>query len=196
LDKWPEVDVGGGETAWRIMLAMIDRDFDAAHRALAQSARADFQEVDFSFYFPRAWYEAIIARGRGDQAKAASAFADARAVLESRLQLKPEDPRTLAVLAQVDAGLGRKELAIREAQHAVELMPISRDAYDGPLVQQGLAQVYTWTGEKEVAVKIVEQIVSVPSYLSDGYLRFDPQWAPLHGDPLFEKLMTSIEPKR
>ena len=196
LDKWPEVDVGGGETAWRIMLAMIDRNFDAAHRVLAQSPRADFQEVDFSFYFPRAWYEAIIARARGDQAKAVSAFADARAVFESRLQLKPEDPRTLAVLAQVDAGLGRKELAIREAKHAVELMPISRDAYDAPLVQQGLAQVYVWTGEKEQALQLLEQLVSIPSYLSYGYLRFDPQWEPLHGDARFEKIVASIAPNQ
>jgi tetratricopeptide (TPR) repeat protein len=196
LGKWPEVDVGGGETAWRIMLAMIDRNFDAASQALAQSPRADFQEVDFSFYFPRAWYEAIIARARGDQAKSVSAFADARAVFERRLQLKPEDARTLAVLAQVDAGLGRKDLAIREAQHAVELMPMSRDAYDAPLVQQGLAQVYAWTGEKEAAVKVVEQIVFVPSYLSYGYLRFDPQWTPLRGDPRFEKLLTSVKPKQ
>jgi TolB-like protein/Tfp pilus assembly protein PilF len=196
LNKWPEVDVGGGETAWRIMLAMIDRNFDAADRVLAQSARADFQEVDFSFYYPRAWYEAIIARARADQAKALRAFSDARAVFESRLQLKPEDPRTLAVLAQVDAGLGRKELAIREAKHAVELMPISRDAYDAPLVQQGLAQVYVWTGEKDQALQLLEQLVSIPSYLSYGYLRFDPQWEPLHGDARFEKIVASIAPKQ
>jgi TolB-like protein/Tfp pilus assembly protein PilF len=196
LAKWPEVDVGGGETAWRIMLALIDRDFDAAYRALAQSPRADFQEVDFSFYFPRAWYEAIIARARGDEAKALGAFADARAVFERRLQLKPEDPRTLAVLAQVDAGLGRKDRAIREAKHAVELMPMSRDAYDAPLVQQGLAQVYAWTGEKEAAVKVLEQIISVPGYLSYGYLRFDPQWAPLRGDPRFDKLVARVQPKQ
>ena len=196
LNKWPEVDVGGGETAWRIMLAMIDRDFDAADRVLTQSSRADFQEVDFSFYYPRAWYEAIIARARGDQTKALSAFSDARAVFESRLQLKPDDPRTLAVLAQVDAGLGRKELAIREAKHAVELMPLSRDAYDAPLVQQGLAQVYVWTGEKEQALQLLGQLVSIPSYLSYGYLRFDPQWEPLHGDARFEKIVASIAPKQ
>jgi cytochrome c-type biogenesis protein CcmH/NrfG len=68
-------------------------------------------------------------------------------VLESRLKTKPNDPRTLAVLAQVDANLGNKELALQEAQKAAALMPVSKDAYDGPLIQQGLAQVYTWTGD-------------------------------------------------
>jgi len=196
LAKWPEVDVGGGETASRVMLAMIDRNFDAAYYALAQSPRADFQETDFSFYYPRAWYEAIIARARGDQAKAVSAFTDARAIFESRLQLKPEDPRTLAVLAQVDAGLGKKDLALREAKRAVELMPISRDAYDAPLVQQGLAQVYAWTGDKEAALQIVERLVSIPSYLSYGYLRFDPQWEPLRDYPRFEQIVSSLAPKK
>ena len=72
---------------------------------------------------------------------------------------------------------------------------MSRDAYDGPLVQQGLAQVYAWTGDKEAAIQIVQAIVSVPSYLSYGYLRYDPQWEPLRGDPRFEKILASIAPK-
>jgi len=195
LAKWPDVDVGGGETAWRIMLAMIDRDYNAAYAALAQSPRADFQEVDFSFYFPRAWYEGIIARARGDQAKAAAGFTAARKILESRLQIKPDDPRTLGVLAQIDASLGKKDIAVAEAKRAVELMPMSRDAYDAPLVQQGLAQVYAWTGEKDAAIQVVQQIVAVPSYLSYGYLRYDPQWQPLRGDARFEKIVSSIAPK-
>jgi TolB-like protein len=195
LAKWPEVDVGGGETAWRIMLAMINHDYDSAYAALTRSPRADFQEVDFSFYFPRAWYEGIIARAQGDQAKAAAGFAAARKILEGRLQLKPDDPRTLAVLAQIDAGLGKKEVAIKEAKRAVELMPMSRDAYDAPLVQQGLAQAYAWTGEKDAAIQVVQQIVAVPSYLSYGYLRYDPQWQPLRGDPRFEKIVSSIAPR-
>ena len=58
----PDTDVGGGETSWRILIAMIDRNYDEARRVLAASPRADFQDVDFSFYFPRAWYEALIAR--------------------------------------------------------------------------------------------------------------------------------------
>lgn len=61
--------------------------------------------------------------------------------------MKPEHARTIAVLAQVDANLGQKELAMSEAQHAVDLMPISKDAYDVALVLEGLAQVYTWTNQ-------------------------------------------------
>ena len=73
---------------------------------------------------------------------------------------------------------------------------MSRDAYDAPLVQQGLAQVYAWTGDKDAAIQVVQSIVSVPSYLSYGYLRYDPQWQPLHGDPRFEKISPPSLPNR
>lgn len=184
-----DLDVAGGETPMRIMLALIDHDYDGARAALAASPRTDFQEVDFSFYYPRAWYEAVIARAEGDQARTRISFATTRRILNERLKLKPEEPRTLGVLAQVDAGLGRKEEALREGRRAVELMPLSKDAYDAPLVLQGLAQVYTWTGEKELAIETVKQLLSLPGYLSYGYLRIDPAWEPLRNEPKFQELI-------
>ncbi len=45
----PDLDVGGGETSLRILLALIARDYAAAERVLVASPRNDFQEVDFSF---------------------------------------------------------------------------------------------------------------------------------------------------
>jgi tetratricopeptide (TPR) repeat protein len=116
--------------------------------------------------------------------------------LESRLKLKPEDPRTLAMLAQIDANLGQKELAISEAERAVTLMPVTRDAYDGPLVLQGLAQVYTWSGERDRALDILKQLLGMPGYISYGYLKADPAWEPLRGDPRFDQLLASMVSKK
>jgi TolB-like protein/Flp pilus assembly protein TadD len=192
----PDVDVGGGETSWRILIAMIDRNYNEARRVLAASPRDDFQDVDFTFYFPRAWYEALIARAEGDKTKAAAAFTAARVVLESRLKNKPNDPRTLAVLAQVDANLGNKELALQEAQKAVDLMPVSKDAYDGPLVLQGLAQVYTWTGDHDRALDELQTLLGMPGYISYGYLKTDPAWQPLRNHPRFQQLLESMVSKK
>jgi TolB-like protein len=190
-----DLDVGGGETPVRILLALVRHDYAEAARTLAASPRDTFQEVDFSFYYPRAWYEAIIARAAGDQGKAAAAFAVARNILERRLAIKPDDARTIAVLAQVDAGLGRKEPALAEGRQAVELMPLSRDAYDGMLVLQGLAQVYAWTGENEKAFELVRQLMKMPGYLSYGYLKVDPNWEPLRSDQRFEEFVASLAPR-
>jgi hypothetical protein len=115
--------------------------------------------------------------------------------LEVKPQAHHDDPRMLAVQAQIDAGLGRKEQAVSEGRRAADLMPISKDAYDGPLELQGLAQVYVWTGEKERAMELMEKLVRFPGYVAYGYLSRDPIWDPLRGDPRFEKLLTSLVPK-
>jgi tetratricopeptide (TPR) repeat protein len=189
----PDVDVGGGETPVRILLALIRRDYAGAARTLAASPRETFQEVDFSFYYPRAWYEAIIARAAGDEEKAHADFAAAREILEHRLTIKPDDARTIAALAQVDAGLGEKERAIAEGRQAAELMPLGRDAYDGMLVLHGLAQVYTWTGETDKALELVRQLMKIPGYLTYGYLKVDPSWDPLRSDPRFQRFVESLK---
>jgi TolB-like protein/Tfp pilus assembly protein PilF len=195
LAKNPEMDIGGGQTPIRVSLALVDGNFAEAERVLAASPREDFQDIDYSFYYPKAWFEAMIARAKGDSARAAEAFATARTILEQRLAVKPEDARTIAVLAQVDASLGRKELAIQEAQHAVNLMPISKDIYDGALVLEGLAQVYTWTNEPDRAIEVLQKLATMPSYVNYARLKLHPMWNPLRGDPRFEKIVASLAPK-
>jgi TolB-like protein/Tfp pilus assembly protein PilF len=195
LAQNPEMDVGGGQTPVRVFLALVDGNFAEAQRVVAASPRDDFQDIDYSFYYPKAWFEAMIARAKGDSARATAAFSAARAILEQRLAVKPEHARTIAVLAQVDAGLGHKELAIQEAQHAVDLMPISRDIYDGALVLEGLAQVYTWTDEPDRAIEVLQKLVTMPGYTNYARLKLHPMWNPLRGDPRFEKIVNSLAPK-
>jgi tetratricopeptide (TPR) repeat protein len=195
LAKNPDMEIGGAQTPARVFLALIDGNFAEAERALAASPREDFQDIDYTFYYPKAWFEAMIARVKGDSARATAAFAAARTILEQRLAVKPEDARTLAVLAQVDAGLGHKELAIQEAKHAVDLMPVSKDIYDGALVLEGLAQVYTWTSEPDRAIELLQKLVTMPGYTNYARLKLYPMWNPLRGDPRFEKIVNSLAPK-
>ena len=104
LSENPDMDIGGAQTPTEYSWRLIDGNFAEAERVLAASPREDFQDIDYSFYYPKAWFEAMIARAKGDSARATAAFSAARAILEQRLAVKPEDARTLAVLAQVDAG--------------------------------------------------------------------------------------------
>ena len=195
LEKFPGMEFAGGQTPVRCWMAMLDHDYAQAEKFLADSSRKDFQDVDFSFYFPKSWYEAMIAREKGDSVRAASAFRECREILAQRLIIKPEHARTIAALAQVDAGLGNKELAVREAQHAIDLVPSSKDIYDGALVLEGLAEVYTWTGERDRAIELVQKLLTMPGYTNYGRLKFHPLWAPLRGDPRFDKIVASLAPK-
>jgi TolB-like protein/phage shock protein PspC (stress-responsive transcriptional regulator) len=195
LAKSPEMEFAGSQTPARVLMAMLDGNYAEADRALADSPRQDFQDTDLSFYFPKSWYEAMIARAKGDSARAKAALRECREILAQRLIIKPEHARTIAVLAQVDAGLGQKDLALREAQHAIELMPISKDIYDGALVLEGLAQVYAWSGDRDRAIGLVQKLVTMPSYINYARLKLHPLWSPLRGDPRFEKIVNSLAPK-
>src|SRR6266404_2477469 len=195
LTKYPEMEFAGSQTPVRSWMAMLDGNYAEAERVLVASPRQDFQDVDLSFYFPKSWYQAMIARAKGDSARATAALRECREIIAQRLIVKPEHARTIAVLAQVDAGLGQKDLAIREAQHAIELMPVSKDIYDGALVLEGLAQVYTWSGERDRAIEAVEKLLTMPGYVNYGRLKLHPLWAPLRGDPRFEKIVNSLAPK-
>jgi tetratricopeptide (TPR) repeat protein len=189
------MEFAGGQTPARVWMAMLDGNYPEAERVLIASPWQDFQDIDFSFYFPKSWYRAMVARAKGDSAGAMAAFRECREILAQRLIVKPEHARTIAVLAQVDAGLGQKDLAIREAQHAIDLMPISKDIYDGALVLEGLAQVYTWSGDRDRALELLQKLLTMPGYTNYGRLKLHPLWSPLRGDPRFEKIVTSLAPK-
>src|SRR5437773_6781214 len=91
----PEMDVAGGQTPVRMLFALLDGNYAEAERALAASPRQDFQDIDFSFYYPKAWFEAMIARAKGDAARATAAFRECREILTQRLIVKPEHARLL-----------------------------------------------------------------------------------------------------
>ncbi|HEX3234426.1 MAG TPA: protein kinase [Gemmatimonadales bacterium] len=99
------------------------------------------------------------------------------------------DTQRLAFLGLALAYLGNKAAAIREGQRGVALSPISRDAFVGPYIQLQLARIYILVGEPEKALDQLEPLLKIPYYLSPGWLRIDPNFAPLRGSPRFERLV-------
>ena len=77
--------------------------------------------------FNRPFAEGVIARMTKDDEKARSAFTAARAEQEKIVQAQPNYGPALCVLGLIDAGLGRKEEALREGRRAVELLPVEKD---------------------------------------------------------------------
>jgi tetratricopeptide (TPR) repeat protein len=89
----------------------------------------------------------------------------------------------------IDAALGRKEDALQEGRHAIELFPSSKDAMTGAELLRNLAIIYAWTGEKDLAIEQLEQLSSIYAPLSYGQLRLHPWWDPLRDDSRFDKIM-------
>ncbi len=100
---------------------------------------------------------------KGDEAGARAAFTAARTAQEKIVQAQPDYGPALSVLGLIDAGLGRKEEAIREGRRAVELLPVSKDSINGPFMISNLAAIYAWLGEKELAVEQVRIFTQLPS---------------------------------
>ena len=177
---------------WHI-LALCERDSVAGARALAAMPSDGCQ--DGALPFPSSWCEGQIARLSGDESGARTAFTKARKDFEKIVQYQPDYAEGLCVLGVIDAALGNKENAIREVRQAIHLMPVSKSAIEGPLLVKYLALVYAWTGEKDRALKRLEQATKLPGFLSYGELRLHPYWDSLRGDPRFEKIVASLAPK-
>jgi serine/threonine-protein kinase len=126
---------------------------------------------------------------RKDLAEARVYADSARLAYEEQLQVTPEDAQRHVQRGLALAYLGRKAEAIAEGQRGVSLLPMSRDAYSAPYNQHQLVRIYILVGEPEKALDQLEPLLKVPYYLSPGWLKIDPNFAPLRGNPRFERLV-------
>ena len=99
------------------------------------------------------------------------------------------------MLGLIDAGLVRKEDALREGRRAVELLPVEKDALNGPAMIKYLAMMAAWVGDNHLACEQLASAVRRPGDLGYGQLKLMPFWDPLRGDPRFEKIVASLAPK-
>jgi len=105
----------------------------------------------------------------------------------------PDQADRHSQLALILARLGEKEASIREGNRAIELLPVSVDAFEGPGLVEDLAEVYAVSGDKARAIELLDGLLSRPSDLTVPILRLDPKWENLHGDPAFEQLLSKHE---
>jgi TolB-like protein/Flp pilus assembly protein TadD len=192
-----DFDPGGAVTTIALRVSLMDHDYQEGERLLAASVRDRFNDNGLSgiggaldgYTVPKTWYEGLVARGRGDKNAADRGFDAARRAVAADLTRWPEDAKTTAMLGLIDAALGRKEDALREGRRAVELLPTSKDALDGPVLATNLAVIYGQVGEQDLALAQLASLIAVPNGPTPGLLRIEPEWEPLRSDPRFEKLV-------
>ena len=156
-----DVDPNGMVTWVRWWLLMLQRNFPEA-LAVVEKFPGETLIVDTTAPVPKALLKGIIHWLEGDKPKAQIEFEQARIVSEKLLREAPEDPARHAQHGLILAALGRKQEAIAEGKRAVELLPESQDAFDGPKITASLAQIYAWTGESDEAFRLLDHLLSVP----------------------------------
>jgi tetratricopeptide (TPR) repeat protein len=177
-----------------LICALAERDAASAKNAVI-AARENPPLIDEAVNFSRPFIEDVIARMTKDDEKARAALTSARAEQEKIIQAQPSYGPPLCVLGLIDAGLGRKEEALREGRRAVELLPVEKDPINGVAMTKYLAMIAAWVGDKDLACEQLAVAVRPPSRLTYGQLKLLPFWDPLRGDPCFEKIVASLAPK-
>jgi serine/threonine-protein kinase len=134
---------------------------------------------------------AMVFDAMGDRHSAVARYDSARVHFERVIESNPQSAYVSGYhsnLGRAYAGLGRCDDGMREAEEAVRMMPISRDAVVGAELVTTLAEIYMMCGEHEKAIDQIETLLSVPSEMSAGMLRVDPIWDPIRSNPRFRPL--------
>jgi serine/threonine-protein kinase len=193
-------DPEGTLTWMRWDSAMLARNFEAAQAAIDEFPFDTLSSV-YSAPVPKSYLEGCIALAQGEDSLAQKKFDAARPVLEAETLAHPVNALRHARLGLLYAYLGRKADAIREGNRAVELQPMSEDAFDGPENASTLALIHTRLGDNDAALDLIEQLLRKPggvffyeASMSLSELRLRWQWDPLRKDPRFQRLLAEPEP--
>ena len=181
----------------RLNFTLVDRDCQQATE-LIEKMNGSEDEGNFAYGqipVPVGCYSILLARLQGEQPGPNASFAETREQLNQKVQKSAGNADLLSQLAVVDALLNNREAAISEAKRAVELLPISKDALDGPGILQNLAVVYAWTNELDLTFEKLSSLTKVPNGIFYGQLKRDPYWEPLRKDPRYEKLLAELAPR-
>jgi serine/threonine protein kinase/Tfp pilus assembly protein PilF len=171
----------------KVSVYMKSRDYQKALDFLSGiSSEAIIVHLGF---VPKDLLLAQIYGGMGQSELEQKYYDSARSFLEAKTREWPEDARVHSSLGLAYAGLGRKEEAILEGKKAVELLPVTKDAWRGPYRVWDLARIYAMVGEHDAAIDQLEYLLSIPSEISIPLLRIDPTWEPLRDNPRFQKML-------
>jgi tetratricopeptide (TPR) repeat protein len=182
---------------FRLRLALQDRDWQQA-RELIEKMKGGEDNGTFAYGFrsiPVDCYLILLARLQGEEPEENLSSAEAQEQLSQKVQKSPGAADLLSKLAVVDAVLGKKQDAITEVKRAAEMLPISRDAVNGPEIVKNLVVVYAWTDELELSFEALVPLAKMPFGIDYGDLKLSPLWDPLRKDPRFDKLLAELAPR-
>jgi TolB-like protein/Tfp pilus assembly protein PilF len=135
------------------------------------------------------YYIGFARKALQDEPGARAAFEKAKSTAEEQVRRSPDSEDAHIQLAKVLAQIGEKEAAVAEVQRATDLRPESKDAFGGPEITAGAAEVYAILGENDRAIEILDGLLSRPSAITVEGLKINPIWDSLRRDPRFQALL-------
>jgi TolB-like protein/Flp pilus assembly protein TadD len=194
---------GDLQTAWKIMEPLefnpTERGFGTKIASLALQRRFDDAErmileavsrKDLPPLFAAVGHF-VLGRARvakGDRAGAQPLFLQAESEL-NKLRAAGENGLFLrGALLGVEAHLGHRDQTRALADSLLETT--RNDAWQFPSTEVDVARAYVALGDFDRAIPLLEHALRVPGVdvLTTAYLRLDPSWDPIRGDPRFQKL--------
>jgi serine/threonine-protein kinase len=183
-----EADTNPVAALARFNVQTFQRKFD---EALASLERLPFENMRgvTSAPLPKTFLAAQVYRMKGDLERARAAYEQVLPIAERAVADSPSDASRYLVVGLINAGLGREEEALRAGNRAAELLPETKDTFNGPIIKISLARIHAMLGHEEEAVSLLERSLKTPGGITGNELRFDPTWDPLRENPRFQKLV-------
>jgi TolB-like protein/Tfp pilus assembly protein PilF len=189
LASWPEnEDPNGTITLTRYNYHLFQRDY-AGLRGILERSPAQKSRGETSAPISKSYLLATVYGLIKDEAKARANFEDARLQAEAAVRESPEDGPRHALLGLIYAGLGRCQEAAAEGRRAVELLPETTDAFDGPILAVTRARIAVRCGDYPSALDLLEHSLTIPAGITAHELERDPTWDPLRNEPRFRQLV-------
>jgi hypothetical protein len=106
------------------------------------------------------------------------------------MQERPDDFRIRMALGLVHAGLGHHDEALRYGRHALDMYPMEKDAWAGPIVERNMIFLLTRAGETEAALEKIDGLLSFPNPgASPNLFRIEPRLDGLRDNPRFQEIL-------
>jgi serine/threonine-protein kinase len=199
------------------MISLSEGDLPGARRALAEAGEVNRTDLavfvarywDLGWVLPDSVQQVVLGLGvdafdgdpanlaivraqlyhwRGNAAASRAWGDSAQRRFIDQIRDTPDDAQLHVLRGLALAYVGRFAEAVTEAERGIALRPISKDAEAGAYFVHQLARIHLLAGQPDKAMDQLERVFATPYFLSPAWLRIDPDFKPLHGNPRFERL--------